>query len=203
MVQKPIWVMWTVHITTGMRNVNFADTTTNPWGLNVFGLWDMHETYPEAFWYYYQPGQPSATGLSVQNTNRILIYSNDPAPVAPVAAFSADTVSGTVPLTVQFTDASTGTSTLSYAWDFTNDGTVDSTIQNPAYTYTTAGTYTVNLTVTNVQGTDSEIKTGYIVVNSPVSPEYSLLLTGDHSVTLTKAQIEAIVTSGPSASWTR
>jgi len=66
---------------TGMRNVMLADTTSNPWGLHVFGLWDMHESYPEAFWYYYQPGQPSATGLSVQNIDRIFIYSNQAPPV--------------------------------------------------------------------------------------------------------------------------
>lgn len=61
----------------GIRNVMMADTSSNPWGYHVFGLWDMHETYPEAFWYYYQPGQPSTTGLSVRNIDRVLIYSND------------------------------------------------------------------------------------------------------------------------------
>ncbi len=66
---------------TGIRNVMFADTSVNPWGDHVFGLWDMHEAYPEEFWYYYQPGQPSTTGLSVQNIDRVLIYSNEPAPV--------------------------------------------------------------------------------------------------------------------------
>ncbi len=51
------------------------------------------------------------------------------APVSPIAAFSANTTSGTAPLTVAFTDASTGTA-LTYAWDFTNDGTVDATTKN-------------------------------------------------------------------------
>ena len=212
--QGPIIISWWCNGTyvpgfsDGMRLLFLADTSTNPFGYHCYGAWDMNQTLDPAYHYFYYnsgdptPLYPSTTGLSVKYVNEIIIYSTDPAPVAPVAAFTADVTNGQVPLTVQFTDASTGTSTLSYAWDFTNDGTVDSTIQNPAYMYTTAGTYTVDLTVTNVQGTDSEIKTGYIVVNSPVSPEYSLLLTGDHSVTLTKAQIEAIVTSGPSASWT-
>jgi PKD repeat protein/DMSO/TMAO reductase YedYZ molybdopterin-dependent catalytic subunit len=187
---------------TGMRNVMFADTTTNPWGNHVFGLWDMHETYPETFWYYYQPGQPSATGLSVQNIDRILIFSNDPAPPAPLAAdFTANTTNGHIPLTVQFTDSSTGIPT-SWAWDFNNDGIIDSTLQSPIYTYTTDGTYSLNLTVTNGSRVDSELKNNYIVASSSGSPEYSLLLTGDHPVTLTKAQIEAIVASGPNANWT-
>jgi len=86
---------------------------------------------------------------------------------APVADFSADPTSGIVPLTVQFTDASSGT-VSSYAWDFDNDGTVDSTEQSPSYTYESAGTYTVNLTVSNSDGSDSEVKTEYIVVSEPL-----------------------------------
>ncbi|WP_231589810.1 DUF3344 domain-containing protein [Methanosarcina siciliae] len=81
----------------------------------------------------------------------------------PVANFSADITSGNAPLEVQFTDASTGT-VSSYAWDFNNDGTIDSEEKNPSYTYETVGTYTVNLTVTNEDGSDSELKTDYITV---------------------------------------
>ncbi|WP_204245337.1 DUF3344 domain-containing protein [Methanosarcina horonobensis] len=81
----------------------------------------------------------------------------------PVADFLASVTSGTAPLEVQFTDASTGT-VSSYAWDFDNDGTVDSTQQNPLYTYGAAGTYSVNLTVTNADGSDFEVKTNYITV---------------------------------------
>jgi PKD repeat protein len=69
-------------------------------------------------------------------------------------------------LTVQFTDQSTGTAPLTYAWDFNNDGSTDSTVKSPSFAYQTSGTYTVKLTVTNANGTDSEIKTGYISVSS-------------------------------------
>src|SRR5512139_3314686 len=93
------------------------------------------------------------------------------APVMPVAAFSSDVQTGTAPLTVQFTDASTGTAPLSYALDFNNDGMDDSTLQNPSFIYGSAGTYTVKLTVTGPGGSDNEIKTGYITVNTaPVMP---------------------------------
>ncbi|AAM05167.1 DUF3344 domain-containing protein [Methanosarcina acetivorans] len=84
-------------------------------------------------------------------------------PEIPVANFSADVTSGMEPLTVNFTDQSTGT-VSSYSWDFDNDGTVDSTEQNPSHTYTSAGNYTVNLTVSNAGGSDSELKTDYITV---------------------------------------
>ncbi len=85
----------------------------------------------------------------------------------PVAAFSANVTNGTAPLTVQFTDASTG-NISSYSWDFDNDGTVDSTEQNPVHIYNAAGNYTVNLTVSNADGSDSEVKTEYIVVSEPL-----------------------------------
>ena len=83
----------------------------------------------------------------------------------PVAAFTSNVQSGNAPLTVQFTDQSTGTP-RSYLWDFKNDKITDSALKSPSFTYTTAGTYTVNLTVTNANGKDSEVKTGYIRVSA-------------------------------------
>ena len=87
---------------------------------------------------------------------------------APVAAFTSSVQSGTAPLTVQFTDQSTGTAPISYAWDFNNDRAIDSTAKNPAFTFVTDGDYTVNLTVTNADGKDTDIKTNYIRVTTPV-----------------------------------
>ncbi|MDD3071678.1 MAG: PKD domain-containing protein, partial [Methanoculleus horonobensis] len=96
-------------------------------------------------------------------------YFGSAGPAAPVAAFSANVTNGTAPLTVAFTDASTGDPT-SWVWDFEDDGIVDSTEQSPVHTYTAAGTYTVNLTVANAGGSDAEIKTGYITVTEPTGP---------------------------------
>ncbi|WP_231589806.1 PKD domain-containing protein [Methanosarcina siciliae] len=88
---------------------------------------------------------------------------------APVASFTAFSTSGDAPLTVQFTDTSVNYPT-SWAWDFDNDGMTDSTEQNPSHTYVTPGTYTINLTVTNDAGEDSEISTDYITVTAPAVP---------------------------------
>jgi serine protease len=85
----------------------------------------------------------------------------------PVAAFSGTPTSGTIPLTVVFTDASTNSPT-SWSWDFGDGGT--STLQNPSHVYTTAGSYTVVLTATNAYGSDGETKTGYITA-SPVTQQ--------------------------------
>jgi len=78
---------------------------------------------------------------------------------APIASFSADVVDGKVPLEVRFTDTSSGNPT-SWLWDF-GDGS-KSNLQNPAHTYTSAGTYTVSLTVNNSNGSDSMTRAGYI-----------------------------------------
>ena len=86
---------------------------------------------------------------------------------APLVKFSADKTSGCAPLTVQFTDESSGSPT-GYTWDF-GDGSAASTEVNPSHTYTTAGTFSVKLIVENSSGVDSLIKEGLITVNVPVS----------------------------------
>ena len=68
---------------------------------------------------------------------------------APVAGITASPTSGTAPLTVTFSDASTGGPT-SWAWDF-GDGTTSNVQFPPAHTYTTADTYTVSLIASNCQ----------------------------------------------------
>ena len=83
----------------------------------------------------------------------------------PRASFSASPTSGAAPLQVTFADLSTRAS--SWAWDFDNDGTTDSTQRNPSHTYASPGTYSVRLSVTGATGSDDEIKTGYITVASP------------------------------------
>lgn len=84
----------------------------------------------------------------------------------PVANFTATPTTGVTPLEVQFSDTSTGYIT-GYNWDFNNDGTVDSTDQNPTWTYTNPGTYTVKLTVSGPGGTNEIVKTDYITANMP------------------------------------
>ena len=88
-------------------------------------------------------------------------------PIIPVADFSANPTSGTVPLAVQFTDTSTNAPT-GWNWSF-GDGNY-STLQSPAHTYTSAGTFTVSLTASNAAGNSIATKTGYIEVTSHAIP---------------------------------
>ncbi len=76
------------------------------------------------------------------------------------ADFTASPTSGFAPLTVQFTDQSTGTIS-SWSWDFGDGATAN--VANPTHTYTAVGTYDVTLTVTG-NASHSFTRTAYITV---------------------------------------
>jgi gliding motility-associated-like protein len=82
---------------------------------------------------------------------------------SPVAAFTGTPLTAcTPPLTVNFTNNSTGGAT--YSWSF-GDGTPNSTSNSPSHNYTAAGTYTVKLVVTSSGGCkDSITKTNYVLI---------------------------------------
>jgi len=84
----------------------------------------------------------------------------------PEAEFTANRTIGYAPLTVAFTDLSTGRPD-SWAWSF-GDGE-NSTDQHPVHTYTEPGSYTVRLSVDNEAGGSTEIWMDYITVLHPAS----------------------------------
>jgi len=96
-----------------------------------------------------------------------------PPPEPPVASFNGSPTNGVAPLTVNFTDTSTG-QPASWAWNFGDSGT--STAQNPSHQYTAAGTYSVSLTVRNSLGSNTLTKTNYITVTPP-PPDFTLSAT--------------------------
>jgi PKD repeat protein len=77
------------------------------------------------------------------------------------ADFTSDMTQGVVPLEVKFSDFSIGDVT-EWFWDF-GDGNV-SNEQNPTHTYNSHGTYTVSLTISNSDFSESETKINYIRV---------------------------------------
>ncbi|MBE0543313.1 MAG: PKD domain-containing protein [Verrucomicrobia bacterium] len=84
----------------------------------------------------------------------------------PVVNFTASPTNGMSPLTVYFTNLSTGAT--SYLWNFGDGKTSTST--NPVNTYSNAGSYTVNLTAINPAGSNVLVRSGYVVLSnaSPV-----------------------------------
>ena len=80
-----------------------------------------------------------------------------------ITNFEAEPTTGTAPLTVQFTDLSSGGNILGWEWDFENDGIIDSYEQNPEYTYQDTGSYSVSLYI-DFGGFDILIRQNYIHV---------------------------------------
>ncbi|HRL10378.1 MAG TPA: PKD domain-containing protein, partial [Aggregatilineales bacterium] len=89
------------------------------------------------------------TGSTVRTRRVVVVEPNIP---APDASFSADPLSGNVPLVVNFRSTSTGQIT-SYQWDFGDGGT--SIDPNPIYQFSRAGDYTVTLNISGPGGQDS------------------------------------------------
>jgi PKD repeat protein len=115
-----------------------------------------------------------------------------------VANFLAVPLSGQAPLTVQFTDISTGDPTM-WSWDF-GDGTRDM-VASPSHLYQNPGTYTVTLTASNHEGvSDTETKIDYITVTG------SGTLSADFTGTPTSGNVPLSVyftdkSTGTPSSW--
>ena len=90
-------------------------------------------------------------------------------PLGPVAEFTGSPLSGPAPLTVDFTDLSSGGPTH-WSWDF-GDGQ-SSTEHEPQHVYAQPGTFSVTLRSANGAGEDARTRTAYVVVGapSPVKP---------------------------------
>ncbi|MBC7227755.1 MAG: PKD domain-containing protein [Thermoflexales bacterium] len=84
-----------------------------------------------------------------------------PESVPPVADFTASPTSGYAPLTVQFTDRSSGAVT-GWLWAFGDGGMA--TVPNPVHTYNAVGVYTVSLRVSGPGGSDTLTRTNFITV---------------------------------------
>jgi len=91
----------------------------------------------------------------------------------PYAKFTASPINGTA-VNATFTNASSGAT--SYAWDFDNNGSTDSTATNPTNNYTVAGNYAPKLTATNANGSSPRVRQFYINVLGTLTPVTSGLV---------------------------
>ena len=164
--------------------VTFTDTST---GLPTSWYWTfgdgsvVNATIHNPVHTYASAGTYSvsltATNTGGSNTKTSVDYITVNVP-APIANFTGTPTSGTVPLTVTFTDTSTGLPT-SWYWTFWDGSIVNATMQNPVHTYASAGTYSVSLTATNASGSNTKTVVNYITVTT--NPQTILLVSGGNT----------------------
>ena len=158
--------------------VQFTDTSTGSptmWAWNFGdGGTDMvanpNHTYTSNGTYTVTLTASSQTGGSSTETKTGYITVGGSSS-GPKASFTVDKRNGPKPLTVQFTDSSTGLPTM-WLWDF-GDGT-NATVACPSHTYQNAGVFTVKLTASNLAGTDTKTETDYISVTGDIPPPVAM-----------------------------
>jgi parallel beta-helix repeat protein len=99
----------------------------------------------------------------------------------PPIANAGGPYSGNVNEPIQFYGSGTdpdGDAIIAYAWDFSNDGITDSTLQNPTHSWSSAGTYYPALKVQDERGAWSEPNGCTVLITTP--PSYDGALTGVH-----------------------
>ena len=167
-VYAPASADFTASLTSGLAPlaVNFTDNSSgsiSQWSWN-FGdgsgstLQNPVHTYARAGTYSVRLTVSGHGGRSTKTQSAyVYVY------LAPGAGFKAAPASGWVPLSVHFTNTSSGTVT-GWLWDFGDQQT--STDPNPVHIYNTAGTYTVKLTATGPGGASTKTQSNYITVRT-------------------------------------
>lgn len=157
--------------TTGLPVANFSASSTSGYAPLTVTFTDNSQNATSGLWYFgltntSKEKNPTYTFTSPGTYRVVLEVSNERGwdataqeitvqgqqLVLPEAGFDADTSNG---LNVQFADTSQNAN--GWNWNF-GDG-ANSTEQNPAHTYSTAGNYTVTLTASNENGTSLANKT--------------------------------------------
>lgn len=156
--------------TVSGRTVTFTNTSTN----NQSNSWNFGDgnssTDVNPVHTYAADGSYTVT-LTVTNpcgsttvTKTVVIDAD------PTAGFSGSPTSGCAPLTVQFTNSSTGPGSLTYNWSFPGGNPSTSSSQNPQVVYAAAGAYSVTLITSSQFGSDTLVRSNYVsVATTPIA----------------------------------
>ncbi len=172
-VQDPIPVAdFDAFPTTGVAPLSVQFTDQSNGNINAW-LWDFgdgstsKEQHPEHVYDKVDTFTVSLTVAGPAGINTITKTDLITTVIAPpVTDFEFTPAMGVVPLTVQFTDLSTG-NIKSWNWDF-GDGT-QSTNQNPSHIYTKSDSFDVSLTVIGPGGEKTKTLYNAIITTFPVS----------------------------------
>jgi len=177
--QQPV-ADFTSDITSGCFpiTVNYQDLSTNS---PTSWLWDFDNgntsvlQNPSAV--YLDTGTYTVTLIACNGNGCDTIIKNDYITLYdyPVADFTSDVTYGCAPLTVQYTDLSTPTSSpiVSWFWDFGDANS--STASNPVHTYQDPGVYDVSISITDSLGCNqSKASPNYIIVSTPPALSFTM-----------------------------
>lgn len=146
-------------------DVTFSNLSVGNFDTSLWDFGDGTTSAQDSPMHTYQTAGSYTVSLTVSGidgsdiftrTNYINVYE----PV--IANFAGTPLSGTLPLSVTFTNLSTGAFD-NCLWDL-GDGSTDQSCADPAHLYVVPGTYTVSLTATGPGGTDMMVRPGYITV---------------------------------------
>ncbi|MDD4447612.1 MAG: PKD domain-containing protein [Methanothrix sp.] len=175
--------------------IQFTDTTTGgylPYSSWAWNFGDGTSNLQNPSHTYTTAGKKTVTltvtdekGITSTSTHDVYVWAH------PVADFIYNQLCG---YKVHFTDQSTAVATsgvtatiTGWSWDFNGDNTQDSSLQNPEYTFSSAGTKSVKLTVTDSHGCTNTVTKSVIVnpanqatasFNSPVCEGSTIQLIG-------------------------
>jgi PKD repeat protein len=151
----PLTVQFTDHTTCGQPltwHWDFGDGGTSQ-------LTNPVHTYTEPGRYDVSLTVSNAISGSRTKTQAHFVLVTEPL----IANFTASPRIGYAPLSVQFTDQTTGDPT-GWAWYFGDDTVAPSTLQNPHHTYVDPGTYRVTLVASKTGGNNTTSRYNYIHV---------------------------------------
>jgi len=148
---------------------SFTDTSSDSDGTLVSWLWTFGEggsstaqnpnyTYGSAGTYVVNLTVTDNDGATDTTSQNITV-------IAPNSAPTSSFTSSTTNLTATFTDTSSDSDGSVVGWSWTFGDGASSSSQNPSHTYASAGTYTVNLTVTDDDGA-THATSGSVTVTS-------------------------------------
>lgn len=160
---------------------------------------------PDENLYYLDLGYSDISGTyGVSKLRRIRYVTSDRPPVVNA---SADTTSGPAPLTVNFSSAGSSDpegKPLTYSWDFGDNLT--STAANPSHAYTSAGTYTARLTVSDGVNSASSVPMTIAVGSKPtatiLSPSDGALFVANQVITYSGNATDPVDGTLPASAYT-